>query len=346
MHDEREFKKSEDRSLLPFKHENTLEEHLARDILSDSADTIIKGCEGIVKVAKNQGDIEALAPLVTPRLLNLMITTLNKQVRYASVVAFLAIEPSLEVPAIKFADSLEREISKKIFQTGRALYAGNYDWQNFPWAEQVLIAGEIACNTLMKAHFSGMTSHTQEDVKFATMIIEQGLSQLKILESMDDLSSYRPLLPLNLRALQDNLYALRNEGILSKDVYIVKQIKNRHSSTDRANRSEKSSNAPGFAPPELDVRIRESLAKQVGYSDALCKELSTAESFNRAAQIIIALGEVGDMRAVQALKQAQMGSVSRIGYVLEFENDEHNDHIKKLCQNSISKITNRFENRI
>ena len=323
-------------------HES-VETELLKDLLSDSSEDIIKACHGIVRLAKKEGDLSGLRPRATGDLLKIVITTLNKEVRYCAISAFLALHPSLEKAAIRFAHKIESETSKKIYETGKSIYAGNYDWTNFPLAEQILIAGNTLCESLMRAHFINQGRSEHEYLKFAVIALEEGLNGLKIKENMDDLSAYRPLLPLEIRALQNDLNSLAKEGILRKEINVIPlsktaRIRNKEiTSPDRTLGQSRRE-----TPSELDTRVAAELSSQKNKSDHLCKKLAVAQSFSQASSIIMALADHGDARAIQALKQAQMGLVDGGGMFLRFENDQKNEELLKLCQVAIDRIVKRF----
>ncbi len=322
-------------------HES-VETELLKDLLSDSSEDIIKACHGIVRLAKQDGDLSGLRPNATGDLLKLVITTLNKEVRYCAISAFLALHPSLEKTAIRFAEKIEAATAKKIYETGKSLYAGHYDWTNFPIAEQILLAGNTLCESLMRAHFVNQGSSDNEYIKFAVIALEEGLNGLKVKETMDDLSAYRPLLPLEIRALQNDLDSLAKEGILKKEIKVISLSKTARTRNKEITNPDHTLRQSKIIPPtELDTRVAAELSSQKNKSDHLCRKLAVAKSFSQASSIIIALGDHGDIRAIQALKQAQMGLVDGGGMFLRFDNDQRNDELLKLCQVAIDRIIKR-----
>jgi hypothetical protein len=320
----------------------SVEAQLLKDLLTHEPDDLIKTCHGIVRLAKSGGDLSELRQTATGPLLKLVITSLNKEVRYSALSAFLSLRPSLENAAIRFAEKLEAETAKRIYETGKSLYAGNYDWANFPLAEQILISGTILCNSLMRAHFISQGASDNEYIQFACIALEEGLRGLKVIESMDKLSSYRPLLPLEIRTLQNDLNSLTKEGILKNEIKIISLSNRAKTKNLEITAPDKSLGQSRLSTPsELEARVAADLSATKNKSDHLCKKLAVAKTFSEASAIIITLGEHGDMRAIQALKQTQMGLVDGGGMFLRLNSDERNHELITICKSAIARIIDR-----
>jgi len=318
------------------------EQTLIDNLGSKKKSLVIKTCEALGNLASRGVDTSSIAVVAIPELIQILVATEDQDTRRAARKAIVSLDPELKKPTLEFVDQLESKIVKKINDSGVQLFSGNYTSGKFPYAEHILIAGTIITEAFMRERFSEAGIISAAKSKFVKMALDGGLGNRTIKETPDQLSMIRPTLPLELGQLQNNLDSLFELSMISRPITVIKMPSKRFNSASLG--------------LEKDRSLRDSLMRTVGpndelmlpaatqgysKSDFLCKELAAVASYEKASIIVRELGEVGEPRATQALKQASMGFMNSRGYAMQFPSAQHSQDFKDLCEEAIRKINAR-----
>ena len=318
------------------------EQVLINNLGSKQKNVLIETCKALKNLASRGFDTTDIAKYAIPELLGVLISTEEKQVRAEARKALVALDPELKGPALEFVDQLESGISKKIHESSVLLFSGKYTSGKFPYAEHILIAGRIITESFMKDRFSRLGEISKAKAKFNEMALESGLGNKTIKETPDQLSMFRPTLPLELRQLQNNLDSLFELNMISRPITIIKLPVKKMSDLSlglEKDRSLRDSLMRTVGPD--NERILPAITAGYSKSDFLCKELAAVVSYEKASLIVRELGEVGEARATQAIKQASMGFMNSRGYATVFPSAKHSEEFKDLCEAAIRKINAR-----
>jgi len=285
-------------------------------------------------------------------LLTAALASQHKNTRMAAWDTVCSKYPSISAIARMLQSQIEQEINHKINEANRKrpsmrgsdiFYAGDYAANDFPMIEQILITDKLLVDTLMKEHLIKDGELNQNLIFFCKFALERVMSQLQITQSMDFISTIRPLIPLEVRAIQGDLDALYEMGLLDVAIKIMKQSQQRSSKTNQENKDPGQKKSILSAPKELDKRLETQIFNGLSKSDLLCNELAKATNYKRALLIINALGLHGDLNSIQAIQQIKHGNINEKGHWLVFGQRHDEADLKNRCNDAIKKIRARFE---
>jgi len=288
-----------------------VESQLAREVMSGDTARGLAACRALERWRERQLSFEETDRHATPALVLTIVTSDSPELRHGALAALDALRPDLHEGGRVFLNSLERRLEKR--QSESYPSTPKSPQTAMPYAEQQVIIGAL----LTEATYLYRTYPEQPQRRslglFALVALDHALGGKIVMETVDNLASCRPTLPLDLRGAQESLDSLFALKIIPTRTILAHHI---HTKPHEQNYTATRTN-----------QLMSILARETNYDSAM--------------MLVSELGRVGDRRAIQAIRQAMFGLVSDQGFTIQFRSDGQRALFRRVSNAAIASIEER-----